>query len=143
MRILAIASGNTLRRDDGVAHHVLDLLDGVEKRAALQLSIELAQEIAAFDTVFFLDADVNEGAPRLVPVDAFPARAALTHRSQAAEIVYLARSLYGFGGAAWLCRIPVRDFGYGEGLSPEAHQSAQQAAALILDELAQTSACER
>jgi hypothetical protein len=46
-RTLAIASGNTLRRDDGVAHYVLDLLDGVDKRAVLQLSPEMAQEIGA------------------------------------------------------------------------------------------------
>lgn len=131
MRALAIASGNTLRRDDGVAHYTLDLIDGFEKRPALQLSLELSEEIAAFDVVVFVDADTSGGTPSIAAIDASPARAPLSHRSGAAEIVHLAKSLYGFRGAAWLCRIPVRDFGYGEGLSPEACQSAQEAADLI------------
>lgn len=131
MRALAIASGNTLRRDDGVAHHTLDLLEGVEKRGTLQLTLELSQEIAAFDAVFFLDADAAGSAVALSPIEPAQSRAPLTHRSGAAEIVHLARSLYGFNGTAWLCRIPVRDFGYGEGLSPEARQAAERAAAEV------------
>ena len=42
---LVIAIGNTLRRDDGVAHHVSDLLNvhpDVETRAVLQLTPEMA-----------------------------------------------------------------------------------------------------
>ena len=126
-----IASGNTLRRDDGVAHYALNLLDDVEKRSELQLNPELSEDIAAFDQVVFLDADATKGEPTLTPVDPVSANSPLTHRSTAEEIVRLARSLYGFSGTAWLCRIPVRDFGYGEGLSPEARDAAHQAAKLV------------
>lgn len=126
-----IASGNTLRRDDGVAHYTLELLDGVEKRAELELQPELAQDIAAFDEVIFLDADTTGGEPVITRIDATPAAAALTHRSTAEEIVRLARALYGFTGNAWLGRIPVPDFGYGEGLSQEARTAARHAARLV------------
>ncbi len=134
--MLAIASGNTLRRDDGVAHHALSLLEGIEKLAVLQLYPELSHEIAQFDAVFFLDADASGGAPRIEPVGHSPLRAPLSHGSSAEEIVLLARSLYGFTGSAWLCRIPVDDFDYGEGLSLEARQCAQRAVALIVGQIA-------
>lgn len=130
-----IASGNTLRRDDGVAHYALTLLDNVEKRAELQLNPELSQEISAFDQVFFLDADAIEGKPSLTRVDAAPLAKPLSHRSTAEEIVRLARSLYGFSGSAWLCHIPVDDFGYGEGLSLKAQEAARRAAELVSEAL--------
>lgn len=131
MNRLVIASGNTLRRDDGVAHRTLELLDGVQKRSELQLNPELAEDVAGFDQVIFLDADAGGNAPRIVPIDLSQSRAPFTHHSAAEEIVRLARSLYGFNGTAWLCRIPAKDFGYGEGLSPEGWESARQAAALV------------
>lgn len=127
-----IASGNTLRRDDGVAHYVLTLLDGIEKRAELQLNPELAQEIAAFEQVVFLDADAAAAEPQVAPIGEADASAPLTHHFSAEEIVRLARAAYGFTGAAWLCRIPAHDFGYGEGLSPEARHAAQRAAQLVV-----------
>lgn len=130
-RVLAIACGNTLRRDDGVAHYLLELLDGVEKRASLQLSPEIAQEIAGFEIVFFLDADAEASRPAVTPVDGEFARQPFTHHARAAEIVHLAASLYGFIGEAFLCRIPVTDLDYGEGLTADARGFAKQAAALI------------
>ena len=130
-----IAAGNTLRRDDGVAHYALDLLGGVEKRAELQLNPELSHDIAAYDQVVFLDADTAKGEPSLTPVEEASANSPLTHRSTAEEIVRLARSLYGFQGTAWLCHIPVDDFGYGKGLSLKAQDAARRAAELVAEVL--------
>jgi hydrogenase maturation protease len=130
-RSLVIASGNTLRRDDGVAHYTLNLLDGVEKRAELQLNPELSEDIARFDQVIFLDADCGRGDPSVIPIEASQNGTPFTHKSTAEEIVRLARSLYGFTGTAWVCRIPVQDFGYGEGLSAGARDAARRAAALV------------
>ena len=130
-----IASGNTLRRDDGVAHYALNLLGGVEKRAELQLSPELSHDIAAYDHVVFMDADSATGEPTLTPVAATTDESPLTHRSTPEEIIRLARSLYGFHGTAWCCRIPVDDFGYGEGLSLKAQQAARRAAGLVAEVL--------
>src|SRR5271169_5144401 len=116
MPALVIAIGNPLRRDDGVAHCVRTP-PGVETRAVLQLTPEIAEEIAGYDTVIFVDADVDASQVRVEAVDAAPSRAALTHASRPSEIVALARSLFGFAGEAYSCRIPVSDLSEGEGLS--------------------------
>jgi hydrogenase maturation protease len=135
MRALVIAQGNPLRRDDGVAHRVLESLKpacDVESRAVMQLTPEVAGDIAPYDTVIFIDADVCVGTLSIEPLDhsdSDPAVSppALTHVTNAAEIVRLSRTLFGFGGSAFLCRIPVDDLSLGEGLSSRATALAAEA----------------
>ncbi len=129
MRTLLIAIGNVLRRDDGAASRALELLGGT--RAVMQLTPEMAPEIATYDRVFFLDADVNGGEPRIEPVTASAGAGPLTHSHTPAQVVQLAERLYGFRGAAFLCRIPGVDFGMGEGLSVIAEANATAAARLV------------
>lgn len=121
MPTLIVAVGNRLRRDDGVAHHVLDLLGslpGVQTRALFQLTPELAQEIADFDVILFIDADLSAAAVSLEPLEPPALRApALAHVSHPAEVVAMSRALFGLAGRAYLCRIPVNDLSHGEGLS--------------------------
>jgi hydrogenase maturation protease len=139
MRTLLVACGNRLRHDDGVAHTALELLGShaaCETRAVLQLTPELAEEIAGFDQVVFLDADPNAVSPHVELLSAQAPVAALTHISHPAEIVALARVLYGFTGDARLCRIPAPDLSPGEGLSPAAKDFARQAADCLVAALA-------
>jgi Ni,Fe-hydrogenase maturation factor len=149
MDTLVIAIGNSLRRDDGVAHRVLDLLGDCPAtgRAVLQLTPEMCEEIADYERVIFIDADSggsdlnvldanragdSSSRPRLEPVVTnTTACSPLGHSFAAAEIVALSRSLYDFVGEAFLCHIPVRDFSQGEGLTPQAETSAQEAAGLL------------
>ena len=122
---------NPLRRDDGSAHYMLELLDtrpDLETRAVLQLTPEMAEEIGHHDAVFFVDADVSATRLRIEPVDAAPALSPFTHTSHPAEIVALARTLFGFSGAVFTCHIPVSDLSEGEGLSPRTKRSAERAA---------------
>ncbi|MGD1070586.1 MAG: hydrogenase maturation protease [Bryobacteraceae bacterium] len=131
MPTLLIACGNTLRRDDGVAHQVLQLLpaaSGRVVRSVHQLTPELAQEIACFDLVVFLDADTALLRPAIEPIGALAQRSPLTHAATPAEIVALARTLFGFTGEALLCRIPARDFAFADALSPDGLKFAEQAA---------------
>jgi Ni,Fe-hydrogenase maturation factor len=133
MRALVIAIGNPLRRDDGVAHRILKLLGdgpGAERRAVLQLTPEMAEEIASFDLVVFLDASVTATEPLLEPVRP-SAGSPLTHVCSPGEIVALARSLFGFAGRAYLCHIPARDFSNSEKLSARAQRFADEAAGEI------------
>ena len=130
MRALVIAIGNPLRRDDGVAHHVL-IPSGVERRAVLQLTPEMAEEIAPYSSVVFVDADVDAKQVEMEPVDSVLAPSALTHVSRPSEIVALARALFGFTGRAYTCRIPVSDLSEGEGLSPRTETFAQQASRAV------------
>jgi hydrogenase maturation protease len=131
MRALLIAQGNRLRRDDGVAHAVLERLDpasDVEPRAILQLTPEVAEDIAGYEMVIFIDADAGATDLSIEPINQPPPAPALTHVSRPAEVVELSRALFGFSGRAFLCRIPVDDFSPGERLSRRASALAVQAA---------------
>ncbi len=129
MRTFLIAIGNVLRRDDGVAHRALELMGGT--RSVLQLTPEIAPEIAPYDLVVFLDASAYPGESRIEPVTADAAAGPFAHSLTPAQVVQLAEQLYGFGGAAFLCRIPGVDFGVGEVLSPTAEANAAAAASLL------------
>jgi Ni,Fe-hydrogenase maturation factor len=126
MPALVVTIGNPLRRDDGVAHQVRTP-PGVKKRTVLQLTPELAAVIASYNTVFFVDADINANLVRITPVTAAPARSPLTHVSRPSEIVALARALFGFTGEAYTCGIPATDLTEGEGLTERASAFAEQA----------------
>lgn len=119
-RSLIIAIGNPLRRDDGVAYHVMESLDAeadVEKQSVQQLTPEMAEQIRSFDTVIFVDAHANAKSALVQPVNKVFAPMPLTHVASPAELVAVARALFGFSGHAYICRVPASDFSEGEGLS--------------------------
>jgi len=132
---LLIAMGNPWRRDDGAAHRVLELLGTVEGAricACLQLTPEMAEDLAPAGTAVFIDADVNPGAPRLEPLVYEPAPPQpLSHSVSPAELVEIARQLFNFRGQAYICHVPGADFGEGEGLTPETEANARLAADLL------------
>ena len=133
---ILIAIGNSLRSDDGAAHRVLELLGpmaGVLTRDVVQLTPEMAEEIAEAETVVFIDADTQPGEARLAPLDADPqARSPLGHAMTPHELVLLSQKLYGFRGRAFLCHVPGADFSAGESLTPAAEANAKAAAELLL-----------
>jgi hydrogenase maturation protease len=135
VRTLCIAVGNPLRGDDGVANRVLDLLEpivGVAFLRAQQLVPELSEAIAHARSLLFIDVDVNPGGPYIEPVVPRElGRAPLTHAMTAAEIVALAKRIFGFDGDAFVCHVPGVDFDPGQGLSAEAEANAQRATELI------------
>jgi hydrogenase maturation protease len=126
MPALVIAIGNRLRRDDGVSACVRTP-PGVERRDVLQLTPEMAEEMASYDAVIFVDADVTTTQLRIEPLDPAPAPSPLTHVLRPATVVALARTLFGFSGDAFICRIPVSDLSEGEGLSRRTARFAGQA----------------
>jgi len=136
-RTLLIAIGNPLRRDDGVAHRVLELLgpqfDG-EARSVLQLTPELAAETAGCERVVFLDADAEAAEIQIEALTPVASSPALTHVSTPAEIVALASALFGFTGRAVLWRIPAADFSFHEGLTAVSEAAAWRAASAITHE---------
>ena len=131
MRTLFLATGNTLRGDDGAAPEVIRMIRpaaGRQLRAVQQLTPELAEEMARFDCVVFLDADVAATEVKIEPVGSALRGPLLAHVATPAEIVALSRALFGFVGAALLCRIPARQFGLAGSLSPGTRTFAEQAA---------------
>ena len=137
MRTFVIACGNTLRRDDGVAHRVVELLGPIpdsETRTPIQLAPELAAEIAGAETVIFIDADLGASALSVDELDPRSPRAAhrvistLSHAAGPEEIAALSAACFGFAGKVFVCRIPVVDVTPGEGLTPETGALAAEAA---------------
>lgn len=130
-----IAIGNPLRGDDGVAVHALEQLrpSFAQSLSVQQLTAELAAEIAPYDRVLFLDADVTAAEVRIEPVSAKTGAAPLSHSSSPGEIVALAAALYGFTGQAFVCRLPAADFSPGVGLSA----TSESAVAALARELGQ------
>lgn len=139
--VICIAIGNLLRGDDGVAHRALQLIapsEHVQLREVFQLTPELASDIANAEAVIFLDADPASVAATLQEMEALPvARSPLAHKISPAEVLELARRLYGFAGQAFLCRIPAADFGHGQKLSAQAEAGAHAAARMIQQKLSE------
>lgn len=134
MRTLLIAIGNPLRRDDGIAQAVLTAMavpQGVDARALVQLVPEVAADLAAYGRIVFLDADALAPDVIIEPIQDCEFLKRDNHVSHPAEIVALARDLFGFSGEAFLCRLPAFDFSAGQGLSRRATRSAQRAAAAL------------
>jgi len=132
---LLIAMGNPLRRDDGVAHRVVQLLGPLEDtvvHSCIQLTPEVAEDIAQASTVVFVDADATPGPPMVeLLAQETDSSSPLSHSVSPYTLVELARRLYGFHGAAYVCRIPGADFSEGEGLTPETEAGARLAAELL------------
>lgn len=100
-------------------------------RGVLQLTPELAEEMAGADTVVFIDADLGADAvsiQRLVGQGPLDQSGAFTHVLAPETVVALSRALYSFQGEAFICRIPVCDVSPGEGLTPSATACAAEAA---------------
>lgn len=93
-----------------------------------QLTPELAEDIAGFDLVMFVDADVRAEDVMIEPLAEKRSPPGLTHDSTAAEVVALSRELFGFAGRAFRCGIPASDFSARAGLSAAATQMASRAA---------------
>ena len=134
-RTRLIAVGNVLRSDDGVAHHVLELLgpiEGVVSEWRTQLTPELAVEIAPADVVVVIDADSSAEEASLERIQAGGGRgSAFAHTLTAEELIGLAERLYAFHGTAYVCRVPARDFSTGDQLSPIARRAAVKAVELL------------
>jgi len=138
--VLCIAIGNPLRGDDGVALRALLLISpqpGLRLIETHQLLPELAADIAAADTVCFLDADPNCSEVTIVAIEPEPARAmTLAHHLSIADMLTLAIRLYGFSGQAFQCHIPAKQLQHGSKLSLSAEKAACQAAKIINERIA-------
>jgi hydrogenase maturation protease len=151
MTTLVIGYGNPSRRDDGVG---LAVVNGLRQRLGLpplqgnddgyselgravdtlflqQLMPELAETIARYDRVFFIDAHVGV-YPELIrrtTIEANADRAIVSHHVKPAGLLEIARRLYGRAPTAELISIRGFDFDFGEQLSPATAQGAAEVVA--------------
>lgn len=141
---LVIAWGNPGRRDDGLGAAFAAAVDALglpclAVESGYQLQIEDAPRLAAFDRVWFIDADRCGDAPfRVRRVEPEAGGIGFTsHGFSPGRLLALARDLFGGAPEAWLMGIRGYDFDeFGEGLSPQAQSNLADAVAFARDAFA-------
>jgi hydrogenase maturation protease len=150
-RCLILACGNSLRKDDGVGLRIAEWAEerfqenlDVRVLARQQFTPELAADIAAAESVIFVDSSVELQAGR---VDFFPAQLqpsnndGASHHLDANGLLELAQELYGSRPAhAMLLAVGAGSMELGETLSneveaalPRAQGVLEKAALTLLD----------
>ena len=148
-----VGYGNRQRRDDGIGPYVVEKLKGtleqkkgVRLLAVPQLGADLVEDLREADQILFVDATIDnpEGGRkwrRLHPeMQVLPY---LTHHVDPAFLLGLMETLYSRAASAWLVSVQGSDFGFGEGLSPEAARTADQVSLEILEYLTEELAERR
>jgi hydrogenase maturation protease len=141
-RTLVCGFGNLYRRDDGIGRAVvngvreqlgrapLDPLDDgfnelgrpVDTVVLHQLVPELAELVADYDLVIFVDAHVADLSKLLREEHIMPAYRStsfVSHQTHPATVLELAEKMYGRAPQAVMLSLRGHDFDFGEGLSPE------------------------
>jgi hydrogenase maturation protease len=153
-RTLLIGYGNPDREDDGVAWHILRALtikmdlpapDSYEDEFPqntqvdfvfyLQLTPEMAEEIAAYEYVCFLDAHTgNIPEPvRLIDVESDFQRSPFTHHLTPQSLISICETLYKKKPVATLLSVRGYQFLFSRKLSEETLALVPQAVDLIWD----------
>lgn len=158
MRALIIGYGNPSRRDDGVGLAVVNGLrqrlgqtpleegdDGygelggaIDTLFLQQLMPELAEALAQYDRVWFVDAHLGV-YPELVRRAALTAHislASVSHHLGPETLLALAQQIYGRAPAGELISIRGLDFDFGEELSAETAEGVRQ----VVEDLGRTLA---
>jgi hydrogenase maturation protease len=146
---LVIGYGNPSRQDDGVGYHLVNALkrrlgqpelcedqDGLDERHGpvnviwtQQLFPELAEIIAEYDLVVFLDAHVEPDRPDLdmQPIQSAYRSSLVSHHTKPETLLALSHDLYQRTPRAILISVRGYTFDFGDQLSPQAQQLAKAA----------------
>jgi hydrogenase maturation protease len=135
--ILVIGYGNTLRSDDGIGQIVaMEVekwhLPQVRSHYTPQLTPELAEKIAEFATVIFVDACLEGNQVELKALKICHNHN-WGHFMDPESLLYLTKFLYQKTPQAWLITIPAKNLNLGENLSDSAQKGLTQALATIKD----------
>jgi len=141
-----IGYGNPQRRDDGIGPYVVKKLfgmlgekKGIRFRAVHQLDPALAEELQHADWMVFVDATVDRLENGWVWGEIQPESGAMpytTHQMDPSFLLRILESAYHRSPRTWLASIQGEDFGFGEGLSPEAETRAEKAVSEIVKQIA-------
>jgi len=150
---LVIGYGNPDRQDDGVAWHVLHALairlnlpapdsyedefpsnDRLDFSFTLQLTPEMAEQIAPYERVCFVDAHTGSIASevQLVPVESQFQHSPFTHHLTAQSLLSMCQSLYGNTPQAVMLSVRGYQFEFERELSTETATLVPEAVELIL-----------
>jgi hydrogenase maturation protease len=164
-RVLIFGYGNFDRQDDGVAWHVLAAVarrlgravpaspdedfpptgESPDFRFELQLMPELAETVAQYDRVCFVDAHTG-AVPNDVNIEELTGEfqsSPFTHHLTASTLLSFAATLYGARPAAILVSVRGYEFGFERALSAATAELAEAAADRIVGWLRNRAAeCE-
>jgi len=154
-RMLIIGYGNPYRCDDGVALAVINELrrlrghppmeegaDGMEDLGKevdtiflQQLTPELAEIVAHYDEVIFVDAHMGKHVEliRETALKPMPHSAIISHHLHPEALLALSEALWGRTPKARLVSIQGHNFDFGTDLSPKTQEGSRQAVARIWD----------
>jgi len=161
--VLVIGYGNPYRRDDGVALAVVNGLRALQGRSPLeegtdgledlgqeldtlflqQLTPELAEVLAQYEEVAFVDAHMQE-YPELLREEALKPTAhptIVSHHLHPEALLALAKALWGRAPRARLLSIRGYNFDFGTELSPQTQRGKEQAVARIWQLISNRSSC--
>jgi len=135
---LIIAYGNPYRNDDGVGHYIAnkirewadkDKIDKITIITAYQLDIDMTEDISLAESVFFLDAHVEEYSPEIVinKVEPKKSNGFTTHVFTPSDLIALVNQLYNRDPSATLISVPGYDFDMGEELTTVTRKQADRA----------------
>jgi len=138
-----VGYGNRHRRDDGIGPYVVEKLKAslemkmnVRLLTLPQLSADMAAELQVAERILFVDATIDnlEGGRKWSRLESeMKVLPYLTHHVDPAFLLGLIEALYGRSVCAWLVSICGSDFGFGDGISPEAAGRADRVCLEILE----------
>ena len=152
---LLLGFGNPDRQDDGLAWHILTRLAATLGRTplpdvdegfqpdgrnpdflfVLQLTPELAETLADYEQVAFIDAHTGQIPQEIqfVPLEPGFQSSPFTHHMTPATLLSLSESLYGRAPQARLLSVRGYEFGFERGLSEQAEALAEEGVQLLLE----------
>lgn len=153
IKTLIIGFGNADREDDGAAWHILCgiaarlglpepylLEDGffpagedIDLWYVLQLAPEMAEDIARYARVVFVDAHTGSLPQEILlqTVDETPPASIFTHHMTPSACMAITRTLYHQNPQALLLSVRGYEFGYSRALSARTAELVQQAVEMI------------
>jgi hydrogenase maturation protease len=134
--ICLIGIGNTLRSDDGVGALICNAMEersfsAVHIIVTQQLDMGLAEELAKFSIVIFIDASGSDTGVSFTAISNEPGVQTFTHHINAATLAALTTKLYGPGTDFYICAVGGFNFEMGTGLSNEGRTNAEKAIELL------------
>jgi hydrogenase maturation protease len=142
IRCLILACGNTLREDDGIGPFLAQWAEErwhddqrIRVLCDHQWTPDMAQEIAAAETVIFVDCSVDQAPGQIMLRELSPASlkpGLVTHHLGAPELLSVAQELYGTRPRrACLFTVGAGSIELGEGLSPAVREALPDAQELL------------
>lgn len=144
--VLVIGCGNTLRGDDAAGVRAVEMFShrhpNIDCLCMHQLTPELAEQIADYDTVIFIDADANatQSCARAIAL-CVGTEQPRTHFVSPESLIALSQHLYRrVPATAYTIGIPATQFEFSEQLSSSTERAVKDSMLIIEHIIAQTAA---